>query len=343
MEITERKMSPKFPLLGGAVGFGIEATCSVTCPESKNNYSSELYTIQEEVRSKFKVLKHEELRIENERYKDLINTWGLLDANYPQQFQLQSRRKKSTPIKTTIAKKQKISDPVETECTNKFTHLLIDEPPEEIEIVDSENEDVTPPSKFFRNRESCIAVVDYNAKHNTWNRGRNNAAGNKTFQFTQINGLELITPNEPTRMPQRSCERPTTIDFGISKELTITAIIVKNELSSDHHSLIFNLNTSNFIQPKNSFYKFINWEKFQNILHSTINGNPIINDIEDLENSAINFTKLLQNTINQSCISKTIPHAPIPMPAPIRMLLQTKNKLRKRWQSTRDPNIKKRS
>ncbi|GFT45230.1 hypothetical protein NPIL_497991 [Nephila pilipes] len=77
--------------------------------DDKNSYASNLYTIQEEVRSKFNILKHEELRQETERYKDLINTWGLPEASRPQQFQLQSRRKKTTSVKTTIAKKQKLT------------------------------------------------------------------------------------------------------------------------------------------------------------------------------------------------------------------------------------------
>ncbi|GFU23670.1 nucleic-acid-binding protein from transposon X-element [Nephila pilipes] len=110
--------------------------------EEKNNYASDLYTIQEEVRTKFNVLKHEELRIENEKYKELISSWGLPDATKPHQFQIQSRRKKSTPVKNTINKKQKIAEAPETECANKFNNLIIEEPPEQIEI--DENEDVTP-------------------------------------------------------------------------------------------------------------------------------------------------------------------------------------------------------
>ncbi|GFT04049.1 hypothetical protein NPIL_182861 [Nephila pilipes] len=109
--------------------------------EEKNNYSSELFSIQEEVRSKYNTLKHEELRLENAKYKDLVNSWGLPDATKPQQFQLQSRRKKSTPIKNIINKRQKITET--TECTNKFSDLIIEEPPEQIEI--DEDEDVTPP------------------------------------------------------------------------------------------------------------------------------------------------------------------------------------------------------
>ncbi|GFS50911.1 hypothetical protein NPIL_204841, partial [Nephila pilipes] len=111
--------------------------------EEKNSYSTDLFSIQEEVRSKFNIIKHEELRIENEKYKELINSWGLPDANKPQHFQLQSRRKKSTPVKNVTSKKQKLTDATTTECSNKFDNLHIDEIPEQIEVDD--DEDVTPP------------------------------------------------------------------------------------------------------------------------------------------------------------------------------------------------------
>ncbi|GFT08170.1 hypothetical protein NPIL_249291 [Nephila pilipes] len=121
--------------------------------EVKNNYASDLYTIQEEVRTKFNVLKHEELRIENEKYKDLISSWGLPDATKPYQFQIQSRRKKSTPVKNTTSKKQKIADAPDTECTNQFSNLVIEEPPEQIEV--DNDEDVTPAPKDVDTPPTC--------------------------------------------------------------------------------------------------------------------------------------------------------------------------------------------
>ncbi|GFT80195.1 hypothetical protein NPIL_626491, partial [Nephila pilipes] len=65
-------------------------TIHFSSQEEKNNYASDLYTIQEEVRTKFNVLKHEELRVEIEKYKELISSWGLPDATKPYQFQIQS-------------------------------------------------------------------------------------------------------------------------------------------------------------------------------------------------------------------------------------------------------------
>ncbi|GFT38107.1 hypothetical protein NPIL_12421 [Nephila pilipes] len=108
--------------------------------DDKNAYAADLYTIQEEVRAKFNIIKHEELRQENERFKQLINNWGLPDVNRPQQFQTQSRRKKTTPVKTTAAKKQKTTETDATECTNKFDSLAIEEIPEQIEIDDEDGE-----------------------------------------------------------------------------------------------------------------------------------------------------------------------------------------------------------
>ncbi|GFU38852.1 uncharacterized protein NPIL_35121, partial [Nephila pilipes] len=108
--------------------------------EEKNEYSTHLYAIQEEVRGKFNLFKSEEIRQETEKYKNLINFWGLPDAVRPQAFQHQSRRKNSTPIKTPIAKKQRTT-PDETECQNRFQTLAIEEPVEEIEVDEASDED----------------------------------------------------------------------------------------------------------------------------------------------------------------------------------------------------------
>ncbi|GFT99798.1 hypothetical protein NPIL_231831, partial [Nephila pilipes] len=117
--------------------------------EEKSEYSAHLYTIQEEVRGKYNLFRSEELRQETEKYKSLINSWGLPDSARPQFFQ-QSRRKNSTPIKKTTAKKQRTTTDA-AECQNRFQTLAIDEPVEEIEIDDTTDEDVTPapPKKTY--------------------------------------------------------------------------------------------------------------------------------------------------------------------------------------------------
>ncbi|GFT75644.1 uncharacterized protein NPIL_99571 [Nephila pilipes] len=106
--------------------------------EDQINYEMDLLSIQEEARLKFCTIKQEEFRLENERYKELLNSWGLPDNNY----QTQSKKiQQNHPLQ----KKQKTTSQDPTECNNRFNNLTVEEPPEKIEIDQSEDEDVTPP------------------------------------------------------------------------------------------------------------------------------------------------------------------------------------------------------
>ncbi|GFT72318.1 uncharacterized protein NPIL_542361 [Nephila pilipes] len=70
-------------------------------------------------------------------------------------------------------------------------------------------------------------------------------------------------------------------------------------------------------------------------------GNPNINSTEEIDSATEELTKKIHTAIDQSSTCKKFPHAPLPLPAPIRTLINTKNRLRKRWQESSDPNIKK--
>ncbi|GFT18662.1 hypothetical protein NPIL_128111 [Nephila pilipes] len=50
--------------------------------EDQINYKMDLLSIQEEVRLKFSTIKQEEFCLGNERYKELLNSWGLPENNY---------------------------------------------------------------------------------------------------------------------------------------------------------------------------------------------------------------------------------------------------------------------
>ncbi|GFT34307.1 hypothetical protein NPIL_127521 [Nephila pilipes] len=109
--------------------------------EDQINYKMDLLSIQEKVRLKFSTIKQEEFRLENEKYKELLNSWDLPENNY----QTQSRKKKN-PSKPSTSKKQKTTSQDPTDCSNSYNNLTVEEPPEEIEIDPSEDEDVTPPT-----------------------------------------------------------------------------------------------------------------------------------------------------------------------------------------------------
>ncbi|GFU56122.1 putative RNA-directed DNA polymerase from transposon X-element [Nephila pilipes] len=165
--------------------------------------------------------------------------------------------------------------------------------------------------KIFHNKNICLAIGDYNAKHHSWNPGRRqNAHGNRIYKFARTFGLDLITPTTLTRYPTNENHYPSTIDFGISKGLTNSSVTVKNELSSDHDPLLFQINLQNFIPPRNNYHRFTNWQKFQNIVKEIIPGNPIINSKEEIEIQVKNFTETIQTAIDQSSVGKLITHSP---------------------------------
>ncbi|GFV77796.1 probable RNA-directed DNA polymerase from transposon X-element [Trichonephila clavipes] len=195
-------------------------------------------------------------------------------------------------------------------------------------------------TKIFRNRTQCLVVGDFNAKHRSWNNSPNTAPGNALFKFARSNGLVISAPSDPTIIPTQRNRLPATIDLGLSRGLSTISTETRCELSSDHnpvHFVVnFNFNSSHILNCKT----ITNWNKYQDILSTTIAGNPPISNIEDIEKAIVNFNLNIYTAINQS--SKFLPtkQAFTLVPLPIRLKIREKNRLRKLWQKTRYPPMK---
>ncbi|GFS63156.1 probable RNA-directed DNA polymerase from transposon X-element [Trichonephila clavipes] len=195
--------------------------------------------------------------------------------------------------------------------------------------------------KIFRNRNQCLVVGDFNAKHRSWNNStRHNAPGNALFKFANDKGLIISAPSEPTIIPSQRNRNPAIIDLGLSRGLSSITVDSRCELSSDHnpvHFVVnFNFNNSHIPNCKT----ITNWNKYQDILSTTIAGNPPISNIEDIEQAIVNFNLNIHTAINQS--SKFLPtkQAFHPRPASSPTEDKEKNRLRKLWQETRYPPTK---
>ncbi|GFY31951.1 probable RNA-directed DNA polymerase from transposon X-element [Trichonephila clavipes] len=195
--------------------------------------------------------------------------------------------------------------------------------------------------KIFRNRNQCLVVGDFNAKHRSWNHSsRNTVPGNALFNFARNNGLIISAPSDPTIIPSQQNRHPAIIDLGLSRGLSSITVESRCELTSDHnpvHFVVhFNFNNSHIPNCKS----ITNWNKYQDILATTIAGNPPISNIEDIEHAIENFNLNIHTAINQS--SKFLPakQAFTLVPLPIRLKIREKNRLRKFWQDTRYPPAK---
>ncbi|GFY42949.1 putative RNA-directed DNA polymerase from transposon X-element [Trichonephila inaurata madagascariensis] len=161
--------------------------------------------------------------------------------------------------------------------------------------------------KIFRNRTQCIVVGDFNAKHPSWNLNRRgNDAGYKLLKYTKVCGYVISAPADPTRIPRHQNHLPSVIDFGVSCGLSNITVESKYDLSSDHnpvHFVVnFNFNNSHLLNCKT----IINWHKFQDILSTTIVGNPPINNIDDIEEAISNLNYNIHTAINQSSKFKSM-------------------------------------
>ncbi|GFT94193.1 probable RNA-directed DNA polymerase from transposon X-element [Trichonephila clavipes] len=195
--------------------------------------------------------------------------------------------------------------------------------------------------KIFRNRTQCLVVGDFNAKHRSWNNSnRHNVSGNALFKFANDKGLIISAPSDPTIIPSQRNRNPAIIDLGLSRGLSSITVDSRCELSSDHnpvHFVVnFNFNNSHIPNCKT----ITNWNKYQDILSTTIAGNPPISNIEDIEQAIVNFNLNIHTAINQS--SKFLPtkQAFTLVPLPVRQKIREKNRLRKFWQEIRYPPAK---
>ncbi|GFS57545.1 hypothetical protein NPIL_397591, partial [Nephila pilipes] len=124
-------------------------------------------------------------------------------------------------------------------------------PPEVDKFTDEEGFDDTEtldPSV----RDVICPIIDFNAKHRSWNNGQPNPTGTKIYNLTQSSDLDILVPNEPTRIPPNARSRPATIDFAITKGLSNTAIWTEPLLSSDHNPIFVTIQLQHHSKPRST-------------------------------------------------------------------------------------------
>ncbi|GFX50265.1 putative RNA-directed DNA polymerase from transposon X-element [Trichonephila clavipes] len=157
--------------------------------------------------------------------------------------------------------------------------------------------------RILRNRTKCFIVGDFNARHLTWSpHSRNNKCGTLLNRFVRNCGFLLSYSSQSSTVPSRANSRPTTFDFGISCGLDDILVETHSELSSDHNPVQFVIPTTNnrlYAQNCTAFF-FTNWNLFQEILHSSIPGNPKISNTNKIDEKIAQFTSNIHSAINQS-------------------------------------------
>ncbi|GFQ98739.1 uncharacterized protein TNCT_335661 [Trichonephila clavata] len=112
------------------------------------------------------------------------------------------------------------------------------------------------------------------------------------------------------------------------------------ELTSAHNPAHFVINFNFHISHLLNCKTISNWNKFQDILSTTIAGNPTFNNIEEIEEAINSLNNSIHTAINQSSKFKSMKQDFTLVQYSTRIKIRGKNRLRRLWQQTRYPPLR---
>lgn len=201
-------------------------------------------------------------------------------------------------------------------------------------------------SLLFQMNSPTLLIGDLNAKNVHWGCRNTNTAGNQLSKIITDLKLQLIIPAEPTHYPIDHNKHPDILDIAISNMQTIFHSAPFFELDSDHlptiistqqitppHTPTLSLNTQN-----------IHWKKFKSIIQKQTPQFKILKTPVEIEQAIALLNNIIVdtiNTLNNNTHSHTIKHLNKKLPKNILTIINTRNKTRRLWCITRNPQLKK--
>ncbi|GFT16204.1 probable RNA-directed DNA polymerase from transposon X-element [Trichonephila clavipes] len=190
---------------------------------------------------------------------------------------------------------------------------------------------------IFSLGHSSILCGDYNAPHTDWGCTSNNQRGLLLRNFTDDTDTDILAPPTPTRFGYNSA---STIDFALTRHFHWrTSVNSVSELSSDHNPIILNFKTSiKFDFPTRTVTT--DWNLFRHTLKTNTSFRPITaHSREDIEKLTTDITSNILYAYDLS--SKPVHNSnKTYIDSDLKSLFKQRNRARKTWQFTRDPNDK---
>ena len=200
-------------------------------------------------------------------------------------------------------------------------------------------------NKITNLRGNYYICGDFNAKHREWNCNVANKAG--TILQDMSGEFVIYYPDSPTYYPEDRHKSVSTIDLMLSNSSLETTELKCTEAMSDHCAVYFQIKTSTIDRTENAVYKYdyknANWKKFQTIIARQIEdniGERTCNTVDEIENHIKSFSELIMQARNLSVKQKKINFETTQLTPEIKDLIKTRRSLRRRWQRSRDDQIK---
>lgn len=187
--------------------------------------------------------------------------------------------------------------------------------------------------------DKFIIGGDYNAKHTFWGSRLSNPKGRELIKSISKNNVLVLSGGSPTYWPTDPYKTPDLIDFFMFKGISRNMFTVTNtdDLSSDHSPVLLTCASS---IAASKIPKAINLGSFKRNLQSKVNIKIKLKSKSDIEVAVENLTKLIQEETEICSMTVRQSNTSHEFSQDIRSRILEKRRLRRLWQTTRDPRIK---
>lgn len=186
---------------------------------------------------------------------------------------------------------------------------------------------------------SVIIAGDLNAKHPTWNSRIANANGKILRSFTDRESVSVDAPVDHTYFPPDGERRSDVLDVVVIKDVELVhRVTTLNELSSDHLPVLLELGHGE--GPRAPVASSISWPAFTDHLQQNLGPIRQISDAQELDEAVERFTVTIGESLRFATNTFAARDRKWALPRPLRELISERNRVRRAWQRTWDPDLR---
>jgi hypothetical protein len=185
---------------------------------------------------------------------------------------------------------------------------------------------------------------DLNAKHVDWNSRLVTSRGKLLRDYADGNVCLIFGPDSPTTSPYNPSATPDVLDIVVTRDLPFSVTLTScTALSSDHLPVLIDTGCRSTFHhpPDRPDVRRTDWAKFQTHLEAQIPLKPELHNGKDIDAWVEKLSGAITGALTAST-PKRRPHGDprTQIPTGIQDVIRLKNRLRRRWQVTRDPALK---
>lgn len=197
---------------------------------------------------------------------------------------------------------------------------------------------------FSRLGNKFLAGGDYNAKHVQWGSRLSSPKGKQLYEAIEEQSLEYLSAGHPTYWPTDRKKVPDLIDFCVTKGIPRTYVKATNcyDLSSDHSPVIVTMSTEVLRAeiPKRLTNKKTNWDQYRRLVEQNCLLNIPLITPADIDAAAENLKDTLALSAEKATPDISSSGKVNKLAHNIQELIQEKRKIRRQWQQTKSPSLK---